>query len=153
MAQRAGARALGVRGVPGAQASHALVVLGQVDELKPPGERAHQHLGLIQREAGHELGQPIGGSLVPEARLLTEGDGIVEQTQGVGPAAHGDDLAQDVREQSLVGGEVPASGGEAHRRRCSQNGKGRPAPGGPHDYDSVSPSAGNPTANSNSRYS
>ncbi len=93
MAQRTGARALGVRGVAGAQPADALVVLGQVDELKPAGEGAHQHLGLIEGEAGHELGHPLSGVLIPEAGLLTQRHRVVEDSHGVGTLAHRDHLA------------------------------------------------------------
>ena len=47
--RRAGARALAA-----AQAADALVVLGEVDELEPARERAHEHLGVVEREVGDE---------------------------------------------------------------------------------------------------
>ena len=54
-AQRAGARRVAAPVLAPAQAPHALVVLGEVDELEPARERAHQHLGVVEPEPGDEL--------------------------------------------------------------------------------------------------
>ena len=111
--QRPGARAVRVGGVPGAQPPHPLVVLGQVDELEPPGQRPHQKLGLVEGEARHQLGKPVGGALVPEACLAAESDRVVEQPQdpsAAHPVADRDHLAQHIDEERLVGGEVAVVG-------------------------------------------
>ncbi len=172
VAQRAGARPLGIGGVAGAQAPDALVVLGQVDELKPPGQRAHQHLGLIEgrdrpraRPAGRRPPRPRDAPPGPARRRRRAG-----ADRPAGPAAHRDHLAQDVGEQRLVGGEVAACGGDGSSAgRCSQKGaappraplegrpprrsrsEGRPPRAAPR-HSNVSSSAGNPTANSISKY-
>ena len=69
-AQRAGARCAGARALAAAQAADALVVLGEVDELEPARERAHEHLGVVEREAGDELLERARGGVVARARAL-----------------------------------------------------------------------------------
>ena len=85
LAQRSVPRSLRVGGVTRAQAPHPLVVLGQVDELEPAGERAHQHLGLVEAERGHQLRQLVGRPLVAQPRPLSQRHRIVQQR-----AAHRD---------------------------------------------------------------
>ena len=54
-AQRAGARRVAEPVLAPAQPPHALVVLGEVDELEPARERAHQHLGVVEPEPRDQL--------------------------------------------------------------------------------------------------
>jgi hypothetical protein len=62
--QRAAAR-LGIAlGVTRAHAPHAFIVLGQVQELEPGRQRAHEQLHLLVAHRADEGGELVGGGLV-----------------------------------------------------------------------------------------
>ena len=83
-AQRAGARRAGAGALAAAQAADALVVLGQVHELEPARERAHEDLGVVERERGDELLERARGGVVARPRALAErGRALVQRDRAV----------------------------------------------------------------------
>ena len=95
---------------PPADAAHAVVVLGEVDELKPARERADQHLRLAEIETGDQHRQAVSRLLVAGASGLAEGDSLVEQVNSWRTVAGAHDRVQHLREKCLVGSEVARPG-------------------------------------------
>ena len=97
-------------GVAGPQAPHALVVLGEVDELKPAGQGPHENLGTVEIQLSGQRGELIGRRRVAKPRLTAQAHCPVQERDRRGPLRQSDDLAQDFGEEALVGGEVALTG-------------------------------------------
>ena len=95
-----------------AKPAHALVVLGQVDELEPAGQRPDQHLGLVEVEARHQGRQVVAGGLVTAARRAPEGHRVVEQLDRRVAVARAHHVVEDFGQERFVAREV------AQRRTC-----------------------------------
>ena len=121
-------------GVGSAQTADPLVVLGQIDELKPARQRAHQHLGALHAELAHERCQRLGGSFVTGPRVLPQRDRPIQQGDRLLALGEGNHLSQQPAEQRLVVAEaaplrqaevgvgdrwmMPDQARTAHPRRC-----------------------------------
>ncbi len=88
--------------IAAADSPHALVVLGQVDELKPEGQRADKNLRALQLKAGYQLRQPVGACLVAAACRSPQGDRLVEQLHGRITVTGADDVVQNLGQQLLI---------------------------------------------------
>jgi hypothetical protein len=92
-----------------AQAADALVVLGEVDELEPARERAHQHLGVIEREGGDELFERARGGVVACPRALSErGRALVERDRVLALARRQHGAEELEQERPVVDERAPA---------------------------------------------
>jgi hypothetical protein len=109
------------------QAPDPLIVLGQVDELKPARERTDEYLSRIEVEFGHPPGQLVGCPLVAAARTLAKGHGQIEQLHRLGALGQGDHLAQDLAQKLLISRETALS-----RRVAGWIRDGRHVPSLPH---------------------
>ena len=90
-----------------AQAAHALVVLGQVEQLEPARQRADEQLRLVDVQAGDELREAIGRARVAVARVLGERDRALVLRQRRRPLARLDDGGERGVQQRLVVVERP----------------------------------------------
>ena len=102
VAHRPAARRGRLAPLPGPHPAHALVVLGEVDELEPAGERAHEHLGGRHVEPAQELAQRGRGVGVTGARLARERDGPVVHLEDLGPLRAGDDVTEHAEQKRAV---------------------------------------------------
>ena len=129
-AQRAGAGRVGVRALAAAQAAHALVVLGEVEELEPARERAHEDLRGVERERGDELLELARGGVLARPRALAERGGALVQRDRVLALARRQHRGEELQQQRAVVDEGPpaeiaegrAGGLRGHPRRVG----GRP---------------------------
>ena len=120
-AQGAGTRRAGVRALAAAQAADALVVLGQIDELEPARERAHEHLRVVERERGDELLELACGAVVARPRALAERGGALVQRDGRLSLAGGEYRGEELEQELPVVDEgAPAEVAE----RCGGGGFG-----------------------------
>jgi len=78
-----------------ADAPDPLVVLGQVDELKPTGQRPDEQLDLGQVEPGDQLAQLVPGGIVAAPRATGKFDRPLAQREHVRGAARPNDVVQD----------------------------------------------------------
>ncbi len=121
-AQRAGARCPAARALAAAQAPDALVVLGEVDELEPARERAHEHLGVVEREAGHEFLERARGRVVARARALAQrGRALVQRDGGLALARRQHGVEELEQERPVIDERAPA---EVAERRGGAGGFG-----------------------------
>ena len=96
----------------GVDATHALVVLGEVEQLEPARERADEDLGLVRGQAGDELGERPGRLGVTVARGAGELHAADVQLERRVAAGRADDLLEDSPQQLLVLVEGSAHGPE-----------------------------------------
>ena len=87
VAQRAGAGRVAEPALAPAQAADALVVLGEVEELEPARERAHEDLRGVERERRHELLELARGGVLARARALAERGGALVERDRAGALA------------------------------------------------------------------
>ena len=101
-AQRTGARRVAEPVLAPAQPAHALVVLGEVDELEPARERAHQHLGVVEPEPGDELLELPCRRRRARARALAERCGALVQGDRVRALARGQDRGEQLQQERVI---------------------------------------------------
>ncbi len=110
VAQRSGPHRTARLGVAPAQPPHALVVLGQVDELEEARQAAHDDRRLVGVEARDHRGQPVGGGLVAVPCGARQLDRRVHQLDGPRTVARAHDFVQDVGQERGVAAEAVARG-------------------------------------------
>ena len=89
--------------------AHALVVLREVHELKPAGQRAHEHLGLAEVQLSHHLGELVRSGSVALPRAPGERDRALVQLERRLAIAMANHLREHVGEEPLVVGELAQS--------------------------------------------
>ena len=105
--QRAAPRAGSL--VEAVDAAHAVEVLGEVHEQKPPREHADEQDDVGEVEVLDQLGELVGGGGVAAARAGAEVDRSAMQRERVRSLDGADHLVEDAAEQLLVVG-VGAAG-------------------------------------------
>ena len=126
VAQRAGARRVAEPALAPAQAPDALVVLREVEELEPTRERAHQHLGVVERQRGDELLELASGGVLARARALAERGGALVEVHRIGALARRQDGGEQLAQERLVvheraPAEVAQRGGSGVRRHALES--------------------------------
>jgi hypothetical protein len=96
----------------GSQPPHALVVLGEVDELEPAREGADERVDRVELEAGDQVGELVGRVLVAVAGALGELDGLLVEFQRLVAARGAQDVLEHAAQERPVLLEV-AHAGEA----------------------------------------
>ena len=110
------ARRRGDRGLAGAQAPYAIVVLGQVDQLEPARERAHEQLSHARRESIDQGLKLFGRARVAVPRTNCQGNRAAVKVDHRFALAAGDDFGEDLGQQIGILLKI-AVGGLAHHRQ------------------------------------
>ena len=125
-AQRAGAGRVAEPALAPAQPPHALVVLGQVDELEPARQRTHQDLGVVEVQGGDQLLELARRRRRARARALSERGRALVELDGLLALARGQDRGEQLQQQGMVvderaPAEVAERGGTGLRGHAAES--------------------------------